>query len=734
MSSSLLSSRRIDAVCGQFESAWRSGRRASIESLVAAAEPEDRPGLLAELVVLEFELRAFAGEPACIEEYLARFPGDEQLVRAALAPSDVPVAPRRGENREARPAAEGYQLGEQVGRGGMGVVLSAHDRQLDRELAVKLLAEPLQTRREARDDRPVPTGEQSAAPDHDSLAPLPDASAAWTFLGDVVGTPQYMSPEQARGDADAIDQRADVFALGAMLAEILTGSPPYSAGEPNTRLEQAQQGDLAVTLARLDACSADRELIELARDCLAVQRADRPPDAGHVSLRMTAFRRSVQQRLQRLELERVEARTRAEERRRRRRIVLTLAAGLMLLAVLLAAGTTWIARREAARQRDEAARREQIRRQLTETLDEAQQLYAQTPEDWRQDPLRRTRIRELAHRAETLTESPWSEPTLAGAVRTLHDRIRAEDADGRLLDSLEQVRLRRAEANPRTNKFASGRTRPMYRKAFADYGLDPATIEAPQAAARIKSRPAHVVEACIFGLDSWRSLFKLNADPSPWIDAVLDGIDQNRWRGAVRQGCRERDWATVGELLAAGQDPPLSADVVNLVAMKLMDARQFDLALQLLRAAQPNHPGDFWINQNLGLVYYVLPDRRLDESVRFFTAALAIWETGAAYLNLGAALFDLHRYSEAEQAYRAALRLQPDYAQAHFCLSETLSELNRVEEALASVEQALAIVPDMPEALALRDQLSASAGKRKAGEDASTDGGRDAKSGSDRSR
>ena len=107
--------------------------------------------------------------------------------------------------------------------------------------------------------------------------------------------------------------------------------------------------------------------------------------------------------------------------------------------------------------------------------------------------------------------------------------------------------------------------------------------------------------------------------------------------------------------------------------MKLMDARQFDLALQLLRAAQPNHPGDFWINQNLGPVYYLLPDRRLDESVRFFTAALASWETGAAYLNLGAALFDLQRYAEAEQAFRAALRLQPDYAQAHSCLAETLT-------------------------------------------------------------
>ena len=42
----------------------------------------------------------------------------------------------------------------------------------------------------------------------------------------VAGTPCYMSPEQAKGDLDAIDERSDVFSLGAIIYEILTGSPP----------------------------------------------------------------------------------------------------------------------------------------------------------------------------------------------------------------------------------------------------------------------------------------------------------------------------------------------------------------------------------------------------------------------------------------------------------------------------------------------------------------------------
>jgi serine/threonine protein kinase/Tfp pilus assembly protein PilF len=132
-----------------------------------------------------------------------------------------------------------------------------------------------------------------------------------------MGTPDYMPPEQAQGEWERVDERADVFALGAILCYVLTGRPPYPGPNANEIYRRAQQGDVSDAWERLDRCGADASLVRLCRECLAPERDNRPRDAGVVAGRLSQYQAEVQGRLRQAELERVAAETRAQEEHRR---------------------------------------------------------------------------------------------------------------------------------------------------------------------------------------------------------------------------------------------------------------------------------------------------------------------------------------------------------------------------------------------------------------------------------
>jgi serine/threonine protein kinase len=114
-----------------------------------------------------------------------------------------------------------------------------------------------------------------------------DAGTPETLPGQAKGTPAFMAPEQARGDASRVGKASDVFGLGDILCEILTGQPPY------TQAWQAPLGDVTEAFARLDGCGADAELIGLAKACLAPAPEARPADAAEVARRVKCYRTEV---------------------------------------------------------------------------------------------------------------------------------------------------------------------------------------------------------------------------------------------------------------------------------------------------------------------------------------------------------------------------------------------------------------------------------------------------------
>ena len=69
-----------------------------------------------------------------------------------------------------------------------------------------------------------------------------DSDGSETQVGSVLGTPAFMSPEQAIGAVEQVDERSDVFGLGAILCMILTGKPPYVGTTSETTRQMAAQG------------------------------------------------------------------------------------------------------------------------------------------------------------------------------------------------------------------------------------------------------------------------------------------------------------------------------------------------------------------------------------------------------------------------------------------------------------------------------------------------------------
>lgn len=166
-----------------------------------------------------------------------------------------------------------------------------------------------------------------------------DAKATQT--GTILGTLTYMAPEQAAGEINKIDQRSDVFGLGAVLCYLLTGRPPYSGTEFEAVRLKALRGQTGEAFAWLDASGAEPGVIALCKRCLAFDPLQRPEDGLAVAAEVAALRREAEQRAKQAEIEQARARVFAEEQRKRRKIWFALAIVLLVGVITSSTLALW---------------------------------------------------------------------------------------------------------------------------------------------------------------------------------------------------------------------------------------------------------------------------------------------------------------------------------------------------------------------------------------------------------
>jgi eukaryotic-like serine/threonine-protein kinase len=494
-----------------------------------------------------------------------------------------------------------------------------------------------------------------------------------------VGTPSYMPPEQALGAPAAFEPTADIYSVGAILYEMLTGRPPFR-GESPAETERQVISDEPVPPQRLNP-RTPRDLQTICLKCLQKSPERRYRSASELADDLDRFRRGEPIRARRV------GRTeRALRWGRRKPAAAMLLVTATALAGLASGGGVWFVQQRAER-RAETARNEGRASQAVEArLEQAAAFVGQGR--WRE-------ARTALDIAPVVLDSP--------AHADLRDRLRRASADLDLVERLDAARIQAWAVVQEMGRPAD--SDPLFASALEEAGLGREGEDAEAVAARI--RGSAVRDQIVAALDAWAGL---TADTSrrEWVLEVARCADSDPVRDQLR---RPELWEDGAELTRLVQQLGTSEERVPTQlasALGRMARANGGDVVDMLNAAQARFPQDFWLNYEVGWALQV--SKRSDEAIGYYRAALAVRpETSEVHSNLGLALYDSGRRHEALEQYRQALRFDPESAAALINLGTAFRDQGQRDEAIRLLEEALRYEPDsvaghLSLGMVLRDQ------------------------------
>jgi serine/threonine protein kinase/Flp pilus assembly protein TadD len=572
----------------------------------------------------------------------------------------------------------------------------------------------------------------------------------YTQLSQMVGTPLYMSPEQAGQSGLDVDTRSDIYSLGVLLYELLTGTTPFDREHlreasydeirrvireeepprPSTRISTLGKAATTISTQRQSEPKRLSQLIRGELDWIVMKALEKDRSRRYETANDLA--RDIQRYLADEPVQACPPSAWYRFRKFARRKRTTLVTGVCVFLALagMTGGAGWAVRDRGAR---EEALDKAVEAVLAETetliqqgrwpealavVDRAEQLLAaagriERPKrlhDLRKDLVMAERLEEIYHQSNQNLPMERPAAVLEGATPRHQQQRNSSEED-----------------------FFSGREQDRrFSEAFRDFGIDVEALDTVEAAARM--RATKVDPALVQALDEWAAMRKRSGGEQDglWkkLLAIAQQADADEWRNRFREALLCQDRVALMKLadeLPIREVPPAT---VYLLGHALNSLGALDKAMTVVREGHRHHPEDFWLNDALG---YFCKDccrpPRYDDALRYYSATVALrprnrltrWSVAlvlekkgaleealeeytkiielypkcaAAHIKLGSALYHKNQWDEAIREFRTVIELDPNNVPAHNNLGFILRKKNQWDEAIREFRTAIELDPN----------------------------------------
>jgi eukaryotic-like serine/threonine-protein kinase len=465
-----------------------------------------------------------------------------------------------------------------------------------------------------------------------------------TQTGVVMGTPCYIAPEKAKGVRETTPG-VDVYALGVILYELLTGRPPFTGATPLDTVKQVIDAE-PVPPSRL-VPKLHRDLEAICLQCLEKSPERRYTTAEALAEDLRRFRCG----------ESIQARPISGLRRILRWSVThpresLIIASLFLLVGALGFSFAWVSKLQAERQNQLERTQENQSRQLSTLIAEYHR--------WRQQSLNAMEdLDRASHHLQMATTvlSPAkslvtniNNPDLHNQLQYLLEEHSAHLRYFDLLREIEKLRLRNSLAV--LKRFAT--TREPFRTVvdqfldlFLEGGIDLLNRSIDECVSWFKKIPMEMRIRFIEAMDTI-AMFEESGPFQHHLLDIANTLDSDDWRKTIRDCLKLKDHDQLLDVADNREILQRDGQTCHLLGDALLVLDDDQRAISFLELAVQQHPNIFWLNHDLGIALEYGNPPRVEEAIRYITVARSLRpQLPNVHFNLAIALERVGRFEEA---------------------------------------------------------------------------------------